>query len=138
MTAKDIVTSGIDHVDLSVTDMARSVAFYDTVLTRLGYTRVSDEGTVCWRGPGAEIGVRAATSSPGSASFDRYRVGLHHLAIRASSRDDIERFHAFLRDENIAILEPPAEYPEYGAGYYAVFFADPDGIKLELVFRPSE
>ena len=34
------------------------------------------------------------------------------------------------------ILDPPAEYADYGEGYYAVFFADPDGLKLEYVFTP--
>ena len=35
-------------------------------------------------------------------------------------------------------LDPPAEYPQYALGYYAVFFADPDGLKLEFVHMPSE
>ena len=35
------------------------------------------------------------------------------------------------------VLDPPAEYPQYGPGYYAVFFADPDGIKLECVYLPG-
>ena len=36
------------------------------------------------------------------------------------------------------ILDPPAEYPDYGKGYYAVFFADPDGMKLEYAFTPPQ
>jgi catechol 2,3-dioxygenase-like lactoylglutathione lyase family enzyme len=36
------------------------------------------------------------------------------------------------------ILDPPTEYPAYGAGYYAVFFADPDGLKLEFVHYSGE
>jgi glyoxylase I family protein len=34
------------------------------------------------------------------------------------------------------ILNAPREYPQYEPGYYAVFFLDPDGIKLEFVFTP--
>lgn len=34
------------------------------------------------------------------------------------------------------LLDAPADYPRYGTGYYAVFFADPDGLKLEFVHRP--
>jgi hypothetical protein len=48
----------------------------------------------------------------------------------------VDRFHEFLVREGIPVLDAPAEYPEYGAGYYAVFFADPDGMKLELVHFP--
>ncbi len=39
--------------------------------------------------------------------------------------------------EGITVLDPPAEYPEYGPQYYAVFFADPDGMKLEVVHEPT-
>jgi glyoxylase I family protein len=41
-------------------------------------------------------------------------------------------------DQKTTILDPPTEYPAYGAGYYAVFFADPDGLKLEFVHYPGE
>ena len=69
-------------------------------------------------------------------AFDRYRVGLHHLALRAARRQDVDGFHAWLVGEGLPVLDPPAEYPQYGEGYYAVFFADPDGLKLELVHYP--
>ena len=88
---------------------------------------------VAWASAHTMVGLRA-TTTPGG--FDRYRVGLHHLALRAARRDDVDRFHAFLVAKGVSILDPPREYPEYGPGYYAVFFADPDGIKLELVHMP--
>ena len=47
----------------------------------------------------------------------------------------MESFHEFLLGIGAIILDPPAEY-DYTAGYYAVFFADPDGLKLEVVFEP--
>ena len=67
---------GVDHIDLTVNDVARSTAFYDKVL--------------------AELLVR---------------VG-------------------------VTVLDAPAEYPQCAPDYYAVFFADPDGMKLELVSFP--
>jgi len=63
-------------------------------------------------------------------------VGFHHLALRAKSRADVDRFHVFLVREGVTVLDAPAEYPQYGPDYYAVFFADPDGMKLELVHFP--
>src|SRR5258707_582510 len=68
--------------------------------------------------------------------IELYRVGLHHLAFRARSRTDVDQFHRFLAREEITILDTPSEYPQYGREYYAVFFADPDGMKLELVHFP--
>jgi catechol 2,3-dioxygenase-like lactoylglutathione lyase family enzyme len=46
--------------------------------------------------------------------------------------------HELLVGQKATILDPPTEYPAYGAGYYAVFFADPDGLKLEFVHYPGE
>ena len=128
----------LDHIDLTVNDMARSVAFYDMVLSALGFRRISGGDTVVWRGVGLEIGIRAAVEDSRCERFDRYRVGLHHLAFRAASREAVDRFHEFLRRQNVEILDAPADYPQYEPGYYAVFFADPDGIKLELVHRHQE
>jgi hypothetical protein len=61
---------------------------------------------------------------------------LHHLALRTRTRADVDEFHRFLLREKLAVLDAPAEYPQYGPNYYAVFFADPDGIKLELAHFP--
>jgi len=62
---------------------------------------------------------------------------LHHLAFRgALARRRGPVSIVFLAREEITILDTPCEYPQYGSEYYAVFFADPDGMKLELVHFP--
>ena len=85
-----------------------------------------------------EIGIRAAESSVRPEGYNRYRVGLNHLAFRAESRDAVDRFHALLQDQNIEVLDAPAEYPDYVRDYYAVFFADPNGMNFELLHRPPD
>ena len=60
---------------------------------------------------------------------------MHHLAFHATSRSDVDDFHKYLIAEAVTILDAPAVY-DYTPGYYAVFFSDPDGIKLELVHEP--
>lgn len=62
---------------------------------------------------------------------------LHHLAWTADDRADVDRMHRLLLDIGATVLDAPAEYPKYGPGYYAVFFADPDGLKLEYVCWPK-
>jgi len=128
------------HLDLTVTDLARSIAFYDMVLGKLGYTRSSDyAGDVpCWAlqttGPCFSIGLHVARSD---AAHDRYAAGFHHLALHAENRDAVDALHAFLLREGVRILDAPAEY-DYAPGYYALFFADPDGLKLEFVHEPRK
>ena len=88
--------SGIHHVDLVVSSLERSLPFYRRLLRPLGYRRsskvVGERGETIWYlgGAGVGLGLREAQSSGG---FDRYRVGLHHVAFAASSRREDERRH---------------------------------------------
>jgi glyoxylase I family protein len=133
----------LSHVDLTVTDLTSSVDFYDRVLGRLGYRRLDSvgAGAPCWGisdsgGGFFTIALKPARPESKAVRHDRYAPGLHHLAFHADSRGDVEDFHGFLLEIGATILDPPAEY-DYTPGYYAVFFADPDGIKLEVVFEPD-
>ena len=121
---------GVEHIDLTVNDVARSRAFYDKVLGELGFRKYEDENYIHWSNAQMTIAIRAASDAYRGAEFDRYRVGFHHLAFRARSRADVDQFHRFLAREEITILDTPAVYPQYGREYYAVFFADPDGNDL--------
>lgn len=82
------------------------------------------------------IGIVRAEGASANRAHDLYSAGLHHIAWRAESRADVDAMHDLLVGIGARVLDAPADYPEYGAGYYAVFFADPDGLKLEFVFKP--
>jgi catechol 2,3-dioxygenase-like lactoylglutathione lyase family enzyme len=130
----------VHHIDLTVGDLDRSDAFYGKVLAFLGYRRVRGDSTgIDWdlRISGnlvCSIGLKPARSD---RVHDRYSAGLHHLAWHAASREEVDRLHELLLGTGAHILDAPAEYPDYGAGYYALFFADPDGLKLEFVHWPA-
>jgi len=132
----------INHVDLTVAEPTRSVAFYDAVLGYMGYTRVRshergyDFDRIASDGGSASIGVMRAEGKGRTRRHDRYSPGLHHLAWTAQSREDVDGLHALLLELGAPILDPPTDYPDYGDGYYAVFFTDPDGLKLEFVHWP--
>jgi glyoxylase I family protein len=133
-------STGVHHVDLVVSSIERSLPFYTALLGPLGYHTVSEvEGergeTICYiGGPGTTVGLREAQSGPGE--YDRYSVGLHHLAFEASSRAEVDERAAWLRTQGAELESEPQEYT-YIPGYYAVFFFDPDGLKLEIVHVPG-
>jgi catechol 2,3-dioxygenase-like lactoylglutathione lyase family enzyme len=127
---------GLHHVDLTVADFRRSKAFYESVLPRMGFTRLPKEfGAVAWRGQSI-IAIQPAKPEERDRGHSRYAPGLHHLAFRAPSRAAVNELYTELLALGVTILDPPADYP-YSEGYYAVFFADPDGLKLEYVHCPA-
>jgi glyoxylase I family protein len=127
------------HLDLTVSSIDVSVAFYETVLTRLGYSRTKQYAgsAPCWVCSDTSryfsIALHEARSR---TNHDRYAAGLHHFAFHAASREEVDDVFEYLKRHGIAIFDAPAEY-DYTQGYYAVFFADPDGVKLEVVYEPS-
>ena len=131
-------STGVHHVDLVVSSIERSLPFYRDLLAPLGWHRIGEvegeRGETIWylSGPGTSIGLRQA-QAPGP--HDRYRVGLHHLAFEARSRAAVDERADWLRERNVGIESGPEEYA-YQPGYYAVFFYDPDGLKLEIVHVP--
>jgi catechol 2,3-dioxygenase-like lactoylglutathione lyase family enzyme len=132
--------TGVHHVDLVVSTLERSLPFYRDLLGPLGYHRVSEvEGergeTIYYLiGPATSVGLRQAMSER-STPHDRYEVGVHHLAFEAGSRSAVDERERWLREVGAQIESPAREYA-YSLGYYAVFFYDPDGIKLEIVHVP--
>ena len=129
---------GVDHLDITVTDLSRSVPFYEKILGALGFRKMIHPHYTGFHNAYLIIGVKEAAAEEKAAGHNRFRAGLHHLALRVRHRHDVDRFHDFLTAEGVTVLDPPASYPEYGPHYYAVFFADPDGIKLELVHYPVQ
>lgn len=132
----------LHHLDLTVSDVARAAPFYDAVLGHMGYRRWSeDENGIDWEhGETPDrlptVGIFSAKGEGKARRHDRYSPGLHHVAWSAESRADVDALYRLLLDMRATVLDPPADYPEYGQGYYAVMFADPDGLKLEFVYEP--
>jgi glyoxylase I family protein len=133
-------STGVHHVDFVVSSIERSLPFYRELLGPLGWHGLGEvEGergeTIYYlTGPGTSIGLREAQSE---GAHDRYAVGLHHVAIEAVSRGAVNERADWLREQGAEIESGPEEYA-YIPGYYAVFFYDPDGIKLEIVHIPGQ
>jgi catechol 2,3-dioxygenase-like lactoylglutathione lyase family enzyme len=132
---------GVHHVDLVVSSMGRSLPFYRELLGPLGWHGISEvegeRGETIWYllGPATVIGLRQAQSAR-EHRYDRYAVGLHHLAFEAQSRAVVDERADWLRSTGMTLESEPQEYT-YSPGYYAVFFYDPDGMKLEILHVPA-
>lgn len=135
----------IDHLDLVVTSLERSLAFYRGLLEPLGYVHASEitgergEPVVYLsrHGGGGSVSLRERQSTSHATPYDRYAVGIHHIAFAVSSRALVDERADWLRRQGAEIESGPREY-DYTPGYYAVFLHDPDGLKLEILHRPGE
>jgi glyoxylase I family protein len=91
---------------------------------------------LAWASPEGSITLRPAKPESAAKAHDRNAPGLNHIAFNAESRAAVDELHALLQRIGGQILDPPAEYP-YFPGYYAVYFTDPDGVKIEFVHWPQ-
>lgn len=121
-----------DHVDLRVSDFANVRRLYDSLLPAMGYSEIGeDDETITYYRPG---GRRSAPFF--GINVDRaHRPNGCRIALYAPSRAEVDRLSAVAREAGATAFEPPALIAEYSPFYYASFFEDAEGNKLEICFR---
>jgi catechol 2,3-dioxygenase-like lactoylglutathione lyase family enzyme len=126
----------IDHVDIRVSDLAASRAFYAAALAPLGLRPEPEEQDPAG---GHEIpfsrGSRmsfAIHSPAGATGQDTVTTGAH-IAFTAASRDEVQAFHAAALANGGTNIGDPGPRSEYSNGYYGAFALDPDGNNVEAV-----
>jgi catechol 2,3-dioxygenase-like lactoylglutathione lyase family enzyme len=127
------------HVQINVTQASRSFPFYRGLLAYLEFRLLHEDAKSLGFSDGAiDLWLIEAEERHAGFGFHRKRTGLNHLAFRLGSRGAVDRFaREFLAPRGCALLyDTPREFPEYGQGYYAVFFEDPDRLKLEVAHVP--
>jgi catechol 2,3-dioxygenase-like lactoylglutathione lyase family enzyme len=129
---------GIDHLVLSVGDFERSKAFYGKLLKFLGFKFKHDYADMAGFSNGKTLFWIAAADAQGKTrKYRKGDIGFHHYAFELASRKDVDALGAFLKANKMNVVDPPGEY--YGRNYYAVYFTDPDGMKLEaMIWAPPE
>lgn len=131
----------VHHFQIQVSNIQKSATFYGELLGRLGFTEVLEmEGMVEWQKEGTRIIVAQCPKRFLADGYHRKRVGLNHIAFRAPSRAAVdELYRDYLVPKKIPTLYGgPKEWEGYDPGYYAVYFEDPDRMKLELVYVPGD
>ena len=123
---------GIDHIYIAVSDLAKSELFYDAVMGVLGFRKsqfdINGDPHIQYYNRHFGYVLRPARSI---AAHDSYAPGLHHFCLRVDSEEDVHEAARMLREKDIVVSDAK-RYPEYAPDYAAVFFTDPDGLRLEI------
>lgn len=125
----------LHHVELYVSDLERSIGFWEPFMAKLGYESERwSEGMNFFAGESDPyLCLLQAPKDHLAAGYHRKRVGLNHLAFKAASRRQVDEIRAWLRQAGHTLLYDE-RYPFATApDYYAVYCEDPDRIKLEVV-----
>ncbi len=129
--------NGMAHVILCVTQFEKAHRFYSSLLPAFGMTKVNDGPDFLYHvGARTAIGVRRCDPEFEQERFEQYRVGLHHLCLRAKSNDDVDKTAELAASLGAKIIRGPEER-DWAPGYYYVLFEDPDGIRLEVNHVPG-
>ena len=125
----------IDHLSVAVSDLERSIGFYDAVFAALGISRLwtsSDGAGYGYGGTDEPFAIRQH-----AAERCAREQHLGHVAFSARNRTEVRAFHDRALAHGGTIDAPPSLHPAYGPGYFATFVQDPDGHRLEAVFHET-
>ncbi len=121
---------GVDHISIRVSDLEKSKAFYSGLFSFLGFKVMdeSDEDSIGWSNGKTRYWIGRADAQGRKHKYRIGDVGLHHYAFELRSRKDVDDLQDYLQKHGATIVDPAGEYYQ---DYYAVYFLDPDGLKLE-------
>ncbi len=137
---------------INVSNVARSSPFYRGMFRYLGYDLADssygdDYAYEDWKrwdlDTPHEISICQVREGYKAERYRRGALGHHdHIAFCALDREDVDVFYRDVlapleKAGHCSVEDPPCDCPEYGEGYYATFFFDPDGLKYEYVFNPN-
>ena len=130
--------ANVGHIQINVSNFEISKKFYSKLFEVLGWEKyMEEEEVISWTNKEFSFWMFLTEPRFIGNKFHRKNTGLNHIAFRVDSRQQVNEFSdKFLSDKKeIVLYNSPKEYPEYG-DYYAVYFEDPDRIKLEVAYHP--
>ncbi|MBZ0203410.1 MAG: VOC family protein [Ignavibacteria bacterium] len=125
----------LHHVEIYVSDLDKTIAFWHWLLTEKFNYVVSqkwDSGISFLLGDTYIVFVQTEEKYL-EFPYNRKNTGLNHLAFHCNSKEFIEELTLELREKGVNILYPDKHPYAGGKDYFAVFFEDPDRIKVEVV-----
>jgi len=130
----------VDHITLNVKDFEQSKKLYtELFVDYLSGTVEIDDPELFGIGFGNGLRIfflfelKAENKEFKDDIFDKSRVGLHHFALELENKSAVDNIYKKLLELDIKILDKPQFYPDYVDNYYALYFQDPNGFKMEFV-----
>jgi len=129
---------GIDHIYIAVSDLAASEKYYDAVMGVFGFRKntfaIGGDQHIQYYNRHFGYVLRPARSK---LAHDPYSAGLHHFCFRVEGEAEVREAVQLLKAAQIAVSEVE-HHGEYAADYFAAFFSDPDGLRLEVTNYRAE
>jgi len=122
------------HIKLAVSDYKKSYFFYKAIFDTLGYKQVVDKEKQAGWTSNEGYGILITQAKITNSKYEFGFVGIHHLCLKANSVEIVDKVYKILLEKDIFIFDPPKTYKNYTDKYYAIYFADPDGMKLEVAY----
>lgn len=124
----------LHHLEIYVSNLKRSSEFWGWFLGKLGYEKIAEwDSGQSWELESTYIVFVQTEDKYKDVPFHRCRTGLNHLAFHAASREEVDELYSELKARGISVLYEDRHPYAGGRDYYAVFFEDPDRIKVEFV-----
>ena len=125
----------LGHLGVNVPDLGAAKRYYDALMPLVGFEpffAAADEFSYRPAGgkPGTFLFFYPATQ-PGEYSSER--TGLQHLAFTVRRRSLVDDVHGHVAGSGSTVIHAPQHFPQYPGHYYATFWLDPFGVKLEAV-----
>ena len=134
----------INHIQINVSDFEKSKKFYSELFDILGWNKLEEneeEKFISWIYSEGKFSFWIFETGQrfNKNKFHRKNTGLNHLAFKVDSEEKVREFYErfLFNKKDIVLYGGPKEYPEYREGYFAVYFEDPDRIKLEINYYPE-
>ncbi len=134
--SESVLTRGVDHIGLTVSDLAASTQFFTQCLGWRKFGENRDYPAAYVTDGSAKVTLWQVTNTAEFRPFDRkHHVGLHHLALKVGSLEDLHALFATARDWNGVQVEFAPEFSGAGPKVHAMLI-EPGGTRLELSFDP--
>ncbi|KKK66358.1 hypothetical protein LCGC14_2964920 [marine sediment metagenome] len=129
--------SNLCHIFLNILNPEKSFPYYKEFLKYFDYEIEFENDQYLGMTNGViDIWLQHTDMKYRDDKFHRKKTGINHFAFRVDTKDDVDKFYSeFLKSKNIKVLyNTPKPFPENTENYYAVYFEDPDRLKLEVCF----